>query len=131
MNCFVFLKGEDGVPELVTPPLDGTILPGVTRDSVLSLCRKWGEFKVSERAITMAEVEQAIVSKRIIEMFGCGTACIVSPIKEIVYQGRSLAIPLDPKDPSSEAGPLTRRLFDTILAIQHGEIPSEWSVAID
>ncbi|KAJ9058675.1 branched-chain-amino-acid transaminase bat2 [Entomophthora muscae] len=131
MNCFVFLKGEDGVRELVTPPLDGTILPGVTRDSVLSLCRGWGEFKVSERAITMSEIEKAISNGQLIEMFGCGTACIVSPIKEIVYQGRSLAIPLDPKDPKSEAGPLTRRLFDTILAIQHGEIPSEWSVTID
>ncbi|KAI0225697.1 branched-chain-amino-acid transaminase bat2 [Massospora cicadina] len=131
IDCFVYLRGEDRVPELVTPPLDGTILPGVTRDSVLSLCRSWGEFKVSERPITMAEVEQAVESGRLIEMFGCGTACIVSPIKEIIYKGRNLAIPLDPQDPSSQAGPLTKRLFDTILAIQHGEIPSDWSVVIN
>lgn len=128
MNCFVYLKGEDGVPELVTPPLDGTILPGVTRDSILSLCRSWGEFKVSERPITMAEVEGAVGRGRLIEMFGCGTACIVSPIKEIVYRGRNLAIPLDP---SSQAGPLAKRLLETILAIQHGEIPSDWSIVIN
>ncbi len=55
MNMFVFLVNEKGERELVTAPLDGTILPGITRDSVLALCRNWGEFKVSERKITMGE----------------------------------------------------------------------------
>lgn len=65
-----------------------------------------------------------------IEMFGAGTAAIVSPIKAINYGGKDLVIPLDPNDPKQEAGPLTRRLADTILGIQYGEIPSEWSVLV-
>lgn len=51
--------------ELVTAPLDGTILPGVTRDSILDLTRKWGEFKVSERLFTMPELAKAIDEKRV------------------------------------------------------------------
>jgi len=49
MNLFVFWKNEDGVDELITPPLDGTILPGITRDSILQLTRSMGRFKVSEK----------------------------------------------------------------------------------
>lgn len=49
MNLFVFWKNENGEDELITPPLDGTILPGITRDSILQLSRSLGEFKVSER----------------------------------------------------------------------------------
>lgn len=65
MNLFVFHRNEDGEDELVTPPLDGTILPGVTRDSVLALARKWGEFKVSERNMTMGEFTRAIDAGRV------------------------------------------------------------------
>ncbi|KAI9295048.1 branched-chain amino acid aminotransferase II [Neoconidiobolus thromboides FSU 785] len=130
MNCFVLLKNKSGEVELVTPPLDGTILPGVTRSSILGLARQWGEFKVSERRINMKELEEALKENRVIEMFGSGTACIVSPIREILYQDRKLTIPLDPKDSNAQAGPYTKRFFDTILAIQHGEIESEWSVVI-
>lgn len=56
--------------ELVTPDLDGSILPGVTRDSILTLARQWGEFKVSERKFTMADLVKADKEGRIIEMFG-------------------------------------------------------------
>lgn len=49
MNFFLFWKNEQGEDELITPPLDGTILPGVTRDSILTLCREMKEFKVSEK----------------------------------------------------------------------------------
>lgn len=65
MNLFIFHRNEDGEDELVTPPLDGTILPGVTRDSVLALARKWGEFKVSERNMTMGEFTRAIDAGRV------------------------------------------------------------------
>lgn len=58
------------VKELVTPELDGSILPGVTRDSILSLTRSWGEFKVSERKFTMKDLVKADKEGRIIEMFG-------------------------------------------------------------
>ncbi|CAG8711361.1 31612_t:CDS:2 [Gigaspora margarita] len=117
--------------ELVTPPLDGTILAGVTRDSILQLARTWKEFKVSERKITMSEVVKALKEGRLREMFGSGTACIVTPIKEINYRGQDLKVPLDPNDASSNAGPMTRRISDTLMGIQYGEIPHEWSVVLN
>lgn len=55
------LLKSDGKRELVTPPLDGTILPGVTRDSILQLCKSWGEFTVCERQLTIKEIKQVIV----------------------------------------------------------------------
>lgn len=70
MNCFIYWKNEQGETELVTPPLDGSILPGVTRDSILALTRQWGEFKVSERKVTMQDLLKADKDGRIIEMFG-------------------------------------------------------------
>ncbi|KAI9223826.1 aminotransferase [Blastocladiella britannica] len=131
MNCFVYLINEKGKRELVTPPLDGTILPGVTRDSILSLARSWGEFEVSERKLYMKDILAASKEGRLLEMFGAGTACIVSPIKNVHYKDKDIAVPLDPKDPTSQAGPLTKRFNDTILGIQYGEIPSKWSVVVD
>ena len=75
--------------ELVTPPLtDGTILPGVTRDSILQLCRQWKEFDVSERDVTMDDLMLALQQNRLLEVFGSGTAAVVSPVKRIHYQGR-------------------------------------------
>lgn len=97
MNLFVYWVNEHGEKELVTAPLDGTILPGVTRDSVLELAREWREFRVSERAINMAQVRRvalvhgaaqatpiptqsaarqlikALSEKRVLEIFGAGT----------------------------------------------------------
>jgi branched-chain amino acid aminotransferase len=71
-------------------------------------------------------------------MFGAGTACIVSPICSVHYQGRDIPVPLDPKNPQSQAGALAARLQAAILAIQHGETPkeslsseiSQWSVVV-
>ena len=86
MNCFVFWRNEAGERELITPPLNGTILPGVTRDSILTLAREWNEFNVVEGRITMNDVVRAVQDGRMLEMFGAGTACIVSPIKQIHYK---------------------------------------------
>jgi len=130
MNCFVYWINEKGEKELATPPLDGTILPGVTRDSILSLARSWGEFKVTERKIKMGEVISARNENRLLEMFGAGTACIVSPIKKISFQGKDIDIPLDPLNPKNQAGPLTKRFADTIMDIQYGDVPSPWSVIV-
>ncbi|KAJ1508728.1 branched-chain-amino-acid aminotransferase [Coelomomyces lativittatus] len=63
-------------------------------------------------------------------MFGAGTACIVCPIKGFVYSDKNFDVPLDPEDPSKEAGPLARRLNQTILSIQYGETPNPWSVVL-
>ncbi|KAJ3317513.1 branched-chain-amino-acid aminotransferase [Boothiomyces sp. JEL0866] len=131
MNCFILWKNEKGEKELVTPPLDGTILPGVTRDSILSLCSEWNEFKVTEKPVTIHDVAKAVKENRVIEMFGAGTAAIVSPIKLIHYNGTDLNIPLDPAKPDAQAGPLTTKIADTIMGIQYGEIPHKWSVVVD
>lgn len=64
-------------------------------------------------------------------MFGSGTAAIISPIKEILYQGKTLTIPLDPKNKNAQAGPLATKLWNTIVSIQYGEIAHEWSVPIN
>ncbi|KAF9930695.1 hypothetical protein FBU30_000156 [Linnemannia zychae] len=118
--------------ELVTPELDGSILPGVTRDSILALTRGWGEFKVSERKFTMKDLVKADKEGRIIEMFGAGTACIVCPIKKIHYDGHDIHVPLDPTDKTSQAGKLTKRINDSIMDIQYGEVegPKGWSVVV-
>ncbi|KAJ9075037.1 branched-chain-amino-acid transaminase bat2 [Entomophthora muscae] len=127
MNLFVHLKTKEGETVLISPPLDGTILPGVTRYSILDLARQWDEFKVLEREITMHEVCEAVQEGRVIEMFGAGTACIVSPIKKILYDGKHIDIPLDPNNSEAQAGPLATRFFETILDIQGGDVKSEWS----
>ncbi len=131
MNFFAFLTNKNGEKELVTPPLDGTILPGVTRDSILQMAREWNEFKVVERPINMVEIREAVNEGRLHELFGAGTAAIVSPIKKIHFEGQDIPIPLDPSNPNSQAGPLTRRIADTIMGIQYGEIPHKWSVKVD
>jgi len=131
MNQFWFWKNkETGRPELVTAPLDGTILPGVTRDSILKLCRSFGEFDVTERQYTLHEVMDACTEGRMIEAFGAGTAAIVAPVNGFTYLGQDFNVPLDSDDPSAMAGKLTMRMADTIQGIQYGEIPHEWSVVV-
>lgn len=65
MNFFVLLEDSTGGLELVTPPLDGTILPGVTRDSILQLTKEWGEFAVSERPLSIREVATVRIGGRV------------------------------------------------------------------
>ncbi|XP_063852257.1 LOW QUALITY PROTEIN: branched-chain-amino-acid aminotransferase, cytosolic-like [Scylla paramamosain] len=126
MNIMVFLVNDQGEKELVTPPLDGLILPGVTRDSLLTLARSWGEFRVTERDITMGEVEQASEEGRLIEMFGAGTAAVVTPVGEIHYQGRVIRVT---KEGQKES--LAQRFYNTITGIQYGKVKSDWAVSID
>jgi branched-chain amino acid aminotransferase len=89
MNLFVVFRQGDGTLELVTPPLDGMILPGVTRDSVLSIARGNAvgtlrvpnlttKLVVSERGVTMKEVFEAAQSGRLVEMFGSGKSLFSS-----------------------------------------------------
>ncbi|XP_050732142.1 branched-chain-amino-acid aminotransferase, cytosolic-like [Eriocheir sinensis] len=128
MNIMVYLVNESGEKELVTPPLDGLILPGVTRDSLLTLGRQWGEYKVSERDITMGELEQANQEGRLLEMFGAGTAAVVTPVGEIHYQDRVIKVPTEGTDGGVS---LAQRYYDTITGIQYGKIPSDWAVKLD
>lgn len=87
MNFFVFWKNEKGQDELITPPLDGTILPGITRDSIITLCRELREFKVSVKPFKIQDMIKAIKEDRMYEAFGCGTAAIVSPVKSFYLEG--------------------------------------------
>jgi len=125
MNFFVRWTNKEGKEELVTAPLDGTILPGVTRQALLDLCREWGEFDVTERVYTMDELVEAIEDGRVKEMFGSGTAATISPVKEIVYNGKALASPV-----GEDAGPLAQRLTDAIFDIQYGVVDHDWAPKI-
>jgi branched-chain amino acid aminotransferase len=132
MNQFFFWHREsDGAKELITAPLDGTILPGVTRDSILGLTREWKEFQVTERKYTLNEIIKACKEGRMIEAFGAGTAAIVSPVKGFHYNGTDYDIPLNKSDPKAKAGLLTQRLADSIMDIQYGRVKNHpWSVVV-
>jgi len=104
------------------------ILPGVTRDSALELCRQWyGNSRVSERRCTMKEILDASNSGELLEVFGLGTAAVVSPVKSISYNEKDIHIPLLI---DGTMGPISKRLWDSITAIQYGRIQSPWSVAL-
>jgi branched-chain amino acid aminotransferase len=127
MNQFFVWINKQGIREVVTAPLNGVILAGITRDSILSMLREEGEYQVTERNYTLTEVLEAIENGRILEAFGSGTAAIVSPVKGIVFGNKEYKIPLDPLNPKEQSGPLTRHLFERLLRIQYGEEPHPWS----
>jgi len=135
MNMFFLIRDEavEGGLELVTAPLDGTILPGVTRDSILSLARQWGEFKVSERDVTISELETAFNEGRLVECFGAGTAAVIMPVGGFVREdGTKWELPETPVDAATGADmSLGQRLKDAIEAIQYGEVESPWSVLVN
>lgn len=130
MNQFWYWTAKDGSKELVTAPLDGTILPGVTRDSVIKLATSWG-IRVREAPYTIGEVIGAIKEGRMIEAFGTGTAAIVSPVKAVGFEGVDYDVPLDKDDKSKQAGKLTTRVMETIMDIQYGRTAHEWSVVVN
>lgn len=107
--------------ELVTPQLNGSILPGITRDSVLALTKAWG-IKTSERLISIDEVFEAHQSGALTEIFGSGTAAVISPVGELKYEDQVITVG------RGSAGPVAQRLFDTIMDIQYGraEDPFGW-----
>lgn len=106
----VFVRFED---ELATPPLNDTILPGITRDSVIQLGEEWG-YKVSERRISIHEIIDGIKTGRVLEVFGTGTAAIIAPIGVIGYNGEKYQVG------KGDVGNLSRRLFDEITGLQRG-----------
>ncbi len=111
--------------EVITPPLAGTILPGVTRDSALVLMRRWG-LRVSERQISVDEVINAHQRGALEEAWGTGTAAVISPIGELAYKGERMVIN------DGKIGTLTRRLYDAIAGIQYGQAPDPdgWTVEV-
>jgi branched-chain amino acid aminotransferase len=111
--CFV-KKGK-----IVTPELTGGILRGITRDSVIVAAKDLG-YTVEERKITIDEVCDGITSGEITECFGCGTACVISPIGELKYKGKSYVIN------HSKTGEVTKHIYDTITGIQYGRIKDKF-----
>jgi branched-chain amino acid aminotransferase len=111
--------------EIVTPPLAGTILPGVTRDSTLHLMRKWG-LKVSERQISIDDVVHAHKRGALKEVWGTGTAAVISPVGELAYKGDRMVIN------DGKIGSLTQRLYDAIVGIQYGQAPDPdgWTLEV-
>jgi branched-chain amino acid aminotransferase len=111
--------------EVITPPLHGTILAGVTRDSVLALTREWG-LRVSERPITIDEVIEAAHRGTLKEVWGTGTAAVISPVGELAYKGERIVVH------GGRIGELTQKLYDTIVGIQYGTIPDTrgWTLSV-
>ena len=127
MNIFIAIRDkETGQPELITAPLDGTILAGVTRDSVLQLARERlipDGWTVSERKAKMIEVVKAASEARLIEVFGTGTAVVIAPVRNISYNGFLVDCGLKE---NTEAGDVALRMMNWIEKIQYGEEDHKW-----
>ncbi|HWQ58269.1 MAG TPA: branched-chain amino acid aminotransferase, partial [Clostridia bacterium] len=102
--------------EVVTAPLGGTILPGVTRDSVITLLREWG-VPVSERRLSLDELFDAARKGELNEVFATGTAAVISPIGTLCYMGEDFEIN------GNQVGALSQKLYDTLTGIQTGALP--------
>ncbi len=117
----MFMIGD----EVVTPKLTGSILPGITRMSIIELLKKEG-YKVSERLLSVDELAAAMENGTLKEAWGCGTAAVVSPIGELCYRDQKYTVN------GGKIGALTQHLYDTLTGIQWGKIPDEfgWTVRL-
>lgn len=112
----VFFKLGD---EVITPSLDGSILPGITRNSVIHLLKHWG-IKVSERKISAQEIFDAHAAGNLVEAFGTGTAAVISPIGELNWDNRIIKLT------DGKTGELAAKLYETITGIQNGVLKDEF-----
>ena len=110
MNIFFKIGGK-----VITPMLNGSILPGITRDSVLTLCRAWG-LDVEERKISVDELIEAQKNGTLEEVFGTGTAAVISPVGKLRYVDEVMTIG------DGSIGPLSQKLYDTVTGIQWGKV---------
>ena len=108
-NAFFKIDGE-----LYTAPLEGTILPGITRDSMITVMKDWG-YKVNEVRFTIEDVFKAAEEGRLEEVFATGTAAVISPVGELYWNDRHIVINND------EIGELSQKLYDELYGIQTGE----------
>jgi branched-chain amino acid aminotransferase len=120
MNVFFKIKGE-----VITPSLEGSILPGVTRDSVIQLLKHEG-ISVQERKISIDEVFNAYEKGELEEAFGTGTAAVISPIGVLDWAGRDILVN------DGKIGQLSQHLYTTLTGIQFGRIPDKfgWTVEV-
>lgn len=127
MNIFCVIRDKAGVVELVTPPLDGIVLPGVTRQSIIDLAvTEETDLRMTERKITMAELFAASEEGRLLEIFGSGTACIVCPVQQLSYLGRDLFVPTP-----SETDSVAHRMLQRLTDIHYGRRLHDWAQPID
>ncbi len=121
MNIF-FVIGD----EVITPPVGGSILPGITRDSVIQLIKDWG-LKMIERPITVDEVVETAKKGAVKEIFGTGTAAVISPVGQISIRDEDLVIA------GGQMGELSQKLYDEIVGIQYGtkNDPHGWRIRIE
>lgn len=120
MNIFFKINGE-----VVTPELNGSILKGITRMSIIELLKEWG-IPVVERKISIEELSQAYTEGHLEEAFGTGTAAVISPVGELNWLGRKMIIN------NNEIGEVSKKLYDTITGIQTGKLEDlhDWTVEI-
>ncbi|MCI9467122.1 MAG: branched-chain amino acid aminotransferase [Ruminiclostridium sp.] len=121
MNIFFKIDGK-----IVTPVLNGSILPGITRNSVLELCRSWG-MEVEERKVSVEELLQAQKDGKLEECFGSGTAAVISPVGKLRYKDEVMTIG------GGAIGPVSQKLYDTVTGIQLGRLedPFGWRVVVE
>ena len=113
MNIFFKIAGK-----VVTPALSGSILPGITRNSVIQLCKDWG-YEVEERKISVDELIAAQKNGTLEEVFGTGTAAVISPVGKLCWKDDVLTIG------DGGIGPVAQKLYDTLTGIQYGRLADE------
>lgn len=120
MNVFFVIDGE-----VVTPALQGSILSGVTRMSCIEMLQDWG-VPITERAIAIDEVVQASQAGKLSEVFGSGTAAVISPVGELCIGDTTIQIN------NGKIGPLSQKLYDNLTGIQWGRLPDPfgWTVKV-
>lgn len=120
MNVFFKINNE-----IITPELGGSILPGITRDSVIQLLKFWG-MSVHEKKISIDELYEAHQENLLEEAFGTGTAAVISPIGELSWNGKIISIS------NEEIGEVSKRLYDTLTGIQVGRLEDvfKWTVEV-
>ena len=130
MNVMVVLDKPGGGMELATPPLDGTILPGVNRRSILELADNWEDVDVVERPIPMDELARAGREGRLREIFCCGTAALVQPVGQLLREANGEVIA--PRMNGTEPNALTLRCHKVLSDIQYYRLPHrDWSVPFE
>ncbi|MDO9391259.1 MAG: branched-chain amino acid aminotransferase [bacterium] len=112
MNIFFVIENV-----LVTPPLSGSILSGITRKSVLKLAEDIG-IRAEQRQLTIDELVDGIKFQKVTEIFGAGTAAVVSPVGKLSYKGQEYVV-------GKKAGPWSKKFFDTLTGIQTGKLPDK------
>lgn len=120
MNIFFVVDGE-----VITPALQGSILPGITRKSVIELCKSWG-MKVTERRISIAEIAEAYDAGKLDEVFGTGTAAVISPVGHLKYGDKVMEIN------GNKIGAVSQKIYDTMTGMQWGKIADQfgWIVPV-